>query len=137
MATPGIDRRPAGVTVVALLIFIAAVFNLILGVWMMLAPIGRNPAITDASGGSYELPGFWLLVNGMLSVLLGLIYLWIGRMTLAGSAGAVVLIQLLAAINIVFALFRLPYGWLALALNILVLILVNTSAAKAWFTRLP
>lgn len=137
MSDTGVAKRPGGVTLVALLIFIAAIFNLLLGVWMVLAPLGQNPTISDVSGNTVQLPTFWLLLNGALSVLLGLIYLWLGRMTMAGSASAQVLIQVLAVINIVFALFRLPYGWIAVAVNGLILLLVSTAKAKAWFTRMP
>jgi hypothetical protein len=66
---------------------------------------------------------------------MGLIYFWLARITMAGSATALGLITILAIINIVFGLFRLPYGWIPLALNVLVLILVSGKSARAWFTQ--
>jgi hypothetical protein len=38
-------------------------------------------------------------------------------------------------LNIVFALFRLPYGWLAIVINLAILLIINTSKAKAWFQQ--
>ena len=128
-------KRPGGVTFVILLIWIAAVFNALIGIWMMLAPFGQNPTITDVQGNTVELPGFWLFMNGALSLLLAFMYVWLARMAAIGAASAQVIIQALAVINIVFGLFRLPYGWLGLVLNILILIIASGASAKAWFSR--
>jgi hypothetical protein len=128
-------RRPAGVTFIIVLIWISAFVNAAIGVWLMLAPFGQNPVITDHTGTEFELPGFWLFVNGALSLLLAFMYVWLARASGRGLAGAQVIIQALAVINIVFAVFRLPFGWLALALNVLVLILASTASAKAWFSK--
>jgi hypothetical protein len=132
--------RPTGVTVVGVLIFIAAIYNFILGVWSIFAPLGDNPKIpgiqTD-TGQPVAYPGWWLIINGLLAIVLGLIYLWLGRMTFAGSRTAQVLIQVLAVINIVFALFRLPYGWIAIIINALILLFVSGGKAKEWFNQMP
>jgi len=128
-------KRPGGVTFVIVLIWIAAVFNAIIGIWLMLAPFGQNPTITDIQGNQQELPGFWLFMNGALSLLLGFMYVWLARMASIGAASAQVIIQALAVINIIFGLFRLPYGWLGLVLNILILIIASGAKAKAWFSR--
>jgi hypothetical protein len=128
-------KRPGGVTFVIVLIWIAALFNALIGVWMMLAPFGQNPTITDIQGNQQELPGFWLFMNGALSLLLAFMYVWLARMASIGAASAQVIIQALAVINIIFGLFRLPYGWLGLVLNILILIIASGAKAKAWFSR--
>jgi hypothetical protein len=128
-------KRPGGVTFVIALIWIAAVFNAIIGIWLMLAPFGQNPTITDIQGNQQELPGFWLFMNGALSLLLGFMYVWLARMASIGAASAQVIIQALAVINIIFGLFRLPYGWLGLVLNVLILIIASGASAKAWFSR--
>lgn len=128
-------KRPGGVTFVIVLIWIAALFNALIGVWMMLAPFGQNPTITDIQGNTVELPGFWLFMNGALSLLLAFMYVWLARMASIGAASAQVIIQALAVINIIFGLFRLPYGWLGLVLNILILVIASGASAKAWFSR--
>jgi len=132
--------RPTGVTIVGILIFIAAIYNLIMGVWSILAPLGDNPKIPGIqtnSGAPVDYPGWWLIINGLLAIVLGLIYLWLGRLTFAGSQTAQMLIQVLAVINIVFALFRLPYGWIAIIINALILVFVSNSKAKEWFNQTP
>jgi hypothetical protein len=48
-----------------------------------------------------------------------------------------VLIQVLAVINIVFALFRLPWGWVAIIINALILLFVSGGKAKEWFNQMP
>ena len=124
--------RPFGVLLVAVLIFIAAIFNIIFGLWMIFAPY----SITDL--GSNELtniPTFYLVMNGLLSVILGLMYFWLTKLTLIGSATAHLLISFLAVLNIIFALFRLPYGWLAIVINLAILLIINTAKAKAWFQQ--
>jgi hypothetical protein len=127
--------RPASVTVVAVLIIAAAVSNLILGFALFFSSFGDNPTLTDIAGQTHTIPTFYLIINAILSVIMGLIYFWLARITLVGSATALGLITILAIINIVFGLFRLPYGWIPLALNLLVLILVSSKSARSWFTQ--
>jgi len=127
--------RPFGVTLVAVLVLVAGIFDLLIGAWLMLAPFIDAPSITDLDGTPLGVPTFYLFINGLLSFVLGLMYFWLTKMTFIGSATAYVLINFLAAINIFFGLFRLPYGWGIIILSGLALILVNTRAAKLWFTQ--
>ncbi|MDQ5973866.1 MAG: hypothetical protein QG661_1075 [Actinomycetota bacterium] len=127
--------RPFGVVLVAVLVFISGLFDLILGAVLMLAPFIDEPAITDHLGNQQTISGFFLFVNGLLSFVLGLMYFWLTKMTLIGSATAYTLINFLAILNIFFGLFRLPFGWGVIVLSGLVLILVNTAKAKQWFTQ--
>ena len=128
-------NRPGGVTAVIILIWIAALLNIALGIWMLLAWIGDNPAITDAQGNSITIPTFYLIINGLLSVLLGVMYVWLARLAGIGSQQAHVIIQALAVINIVFGFFRLPYGWTAIVINAIILFLMSTAGAKQWFSQ--
>ncbi len=134
MSTPTMNR-PGGVTAVIILIWIAALLNIALGIWMLLAWIGDNPAITDAQGNSITIPTFYLIINGLLSVLLGVMYVWLARLAGIGSQQAHVIIQALAVINIVFGFFRLPYGWTAIVINAIILFLMSTAGAKQWFSQ--
>jgi hypothetical protein len=128
-------KRPGGVSAVIILIWIAAVLNVALGIWMLTAWIGDNPAVTDAQGNAITIPTFYLIINGLLSVLLGVMYVWLARLAGIGSQQAHVIIQALAVINIVFGFFRLPYGWSAIVINAIILFLVSTSSAKQWFQQ--
>ena len=94
-----------------------------------------NPTITDHLGNSQQISGFYLFINGALSIVLGLMYFWLAKMTLIGSATARTIIIMLSAINLFFGLFRLPFGWGIIVLTILTLILVNTKSAKDYFTQ--
>lgn len=125
-------KRPFGVTLVAVLIYIDAIFHLIAGFWLtFFAP----SALRDLAGTEHEIPAFWVVMSGLLTIVLGLLYLWLGRLTLAGSATAYVLINFLAIINIVFSLFTLPAGWGSILLNALILIIVNTQNARRWLSQ--
>jgi hypothetical protein len=137
MSTSAGVKRPGGVTFVMVLIVIVAVFNIAIGIWALLAPFGQNPYITSPTGEKFEFPGWYLVLNGLLSVLLGLMYFWVARMAGIGSRTAQVIIQVLTVINMVFALFRLPWGWFALPLNALILLLVSTGPAQRWFQQNP
>ncbi len=127
--------RPFSVVFVAFLVLVSGLFDLFFAVWMVLAPFMSPPTITDHLGNEQSVSSFWFVINGLLSIVLGLMYMWLTRMTLVGSRTAYVLINFLAMINIFFGLFRLPYGWGVIALSILALLLVNTQKARAWFTQ--
>ena len=137
-ATPPYARpmnRPIGVTLVIVLIVLSAVFDIITGLWLMIAAFGSTPSLTDHLGNTLQVPGFYLFINGALSVLLGLMYFWLTKMTLIGSATARTIIVMLAAINIFFGLFRLPFGWGVIAASLIIILLVSTKSAKAYFTQ--
>ncbi|MFM7145026.1 MAG: hypothetical protein ACKOW5_01670 [Actinomycetales bacterium] len=139
MADSPTSTRPGSVMVLAAIIAVMAVFNIATGIWLMIASM--NPegfsAITDHMGNAVQMSGFLLFINGLISTVFGLMLVWLLRITLAGSATAGMLITFLAVLNLVFALFRLPYGWGVILLSIIALILVNRPAAKAWFSQLP
>ena len=127
-------KRPSMVTFIAALIWLIAIFNVGFGILMVVSPIGENPTVLSAAGGvSIEISTFYLLLNGLLSIALGLIYVTISKLILLGSRSAQVVIQALAVINIIFGFMRLPYGWVPIALNVIALLVVSTSKANAWF----
>jgi hypothetical protein len=128
-------QRPASVLFIAILVAISGFFDLIFGIWMLLAPWVDQPTITDLTGGEWGAPNYFFVINGGLSIILGLMYFWLTKMTLVGTQTAYVLINFLAILNLFYGLFRLPYGWGVMALNVLVLILANTDKAKAWFRQ--
>lgn len=128
--------RPFGVVFIAVLLVIGAVYNMIIGFTLMFLPATLTNNLTDVTGKAVEnVPTFWLIVSGILSVILGLLYFWLARLALAGSQTAYMLVNFLAILNIIFSLFSLPFGWGMLILNVIVLIAVNTSASKAWLSQ--
>ena len=127
-------NRPVGVSIVVVLIVLSAVFDLILGTWLVIAAFTSSPTLTDHLGNTIEVPGFYLFINGLLSVVLGLMYFWLAKMTLIGSATAHMLIVVLSAINMFYGLFRLPYGWGIILVSLLIIVMVNTKSAKAYWS---
>lgn len=136
MASDALIKRPAGVTLVGILIAIAGILNLVFGIMIVLSAFGDNPTFTNNFGQSVEIPTLYLWFNGGLMILLGLIYFWLTRLTFAGSATAQVLISVLAVINIVFAFFHLGNGgWIQVIVNLLIVLIVNTDKARLWFSQ--
>jgi hypothetical protein len=101
----------------------------------MLSIFGSNPTFTDPTGTAREVGGFWLIVNGGIMVLLGLMYLWLIKMIMIGSTTAQFIIQMLAVINIIFAIFTLPYGWYTILISFIILIMVSGAKATMWFRQ--
>lgn len=131
-------QRPFGVVFIAILLIIGAVYNIIIGFTLMFLPATLTDSLTDVTGAAVQnVPTFWLVISGIMSVILGVLYFWLSRITLAGSQTAYLLVNFLAVLNIIFAMFSLPFGWGALILNVIVLIAVNTSASKAWLSQTP
>lgn len=129
-------KRPAGVTVVGFLVILAAVFNIFMGVMLFVAAFGENPTWTDAFGNAQTVSTFYLWFNGLLTIFLGLIYFWLAKLTFLGSHTAHMLISLLAVLNIIFGMFALGRGgFVAIILNLIILLMINTQAAKAWFSQ--
>lgn len=128
--------RPFGVVFIAILLIFGAIYNIIIGFTLMFMPATLTDNLTDLAGSSVnQIPTFWLIISGLMSVILGLLYFWLSRITLAGSQTAYLLVNFLAVLNIIFALFSLPFGWGAMILNVIVLIAVNTNASKAWLSQ--
>jgi len=137
MSQGTVMKRPFGVTIVGILIIIAAVFNIVVGSMIIFAAFGDNPTFTDhLTGQQITVSTFYLWFNGGLMILLGIIYVWLTRLTFAGSATAQMLISVLAVLNIIFGFFNLGYGgWLSILVNLAILLIVNTQNAKAWFSQ--
>jgi hypothetical protein len=136
MASDAAIKRPAGVTLVGILIAIAGILNLVFGIMIVFSAFGDNPTFTNNFGQAVEIPTLYLWFNGGLMILLGLIYFWLTRLTFAGSATAQVLISVLAVINIVFAFFHLGNGgWIQVIVNLLIVLIVNTDKARLWFSQ--
>ena len=136
MASDAAIKRPAGVTLVGILIAIAGILNLVFGIMIMLSAFGDNPTYVNSFGQEVTVSSFYLWFNGSLMILLGLIYFWLTRLTFAGSATAQVLISVLAVINIVFGFFHLGNGGaFQIIVNLLIILIVNTDRARLWFSQ--
>ncbi len=138
MSQDAVMKRPGYVTLVAVLIVLAAAFNIVVGFMLIFSAFGANPSFTDAvTGETHTVSGFYLWFNGGLMIILGLIYFWLARLTMAGSATAQLLISVLTVLNIIFGFFNLGYGgWFQIIANLIILLLVHTQRANAWFRQM-
>lgn len=136
MAADAAIKRPAGVTLVGILVAIAGILNLAFGILVVVSAFGDNPTYVNNFGQEVTVSTFFLWFNGALMILLGFIYFWLMRLTFAGSATAQVLISVLAVINIVFGFFHFGNGGaFQIILNLVIILIVNTDRAKIWFSQ--
>ena len=128
------DRRPGSVTFVAIMMFVAAVAYAFGAVWnfvLWLAPeeqqLFYGRAISD---------WYWV-VNGSLSLLLAVLFVWVARMAMRGDYAAGMTITMLAILNIVFSLFNIfhGYGWVTLAVSVLILVANQSAASQSWYAQ--
>ena len=137
MSQGTVMKRPVGVTIVGILIILAAVFNIVVGFMLIFSAFGENPTFTDhITGQSITVSTFFLWFNGGLLILLGLIYFWLSKLAWVGSNTAQVIISVLAVLNIIFGFFNLGHGgWIQIILGLIVVLIVNTKHAQVWFKQ--
>ena len=130
-------RRPIGVTIISILLVVSAIANIIMGFMFIFSAFGENPTyINNITGESVTVSGFFLWFNGGMLILLGLIYFWLSKLAWVGSNTAQVIISVLAVLNIIFGFFNLGHGgWIQIILGLIVVLIVNTKHAQAWFRQ--
>ncbi|MEI2728410.1 MAG: hypothetical protein V9E85_04820 [Candidatus Nanopelagicales bacterium] len=128
----GMQKRPGAVLAVAILVFVGAIVQFLTALIAIILAI--RPGEAQELFSQPVSDWYWVL-TAVLSFILGMIYVWIGRGMLAGDPQSWMLVNILAIINVVFALFQLPTGngWTAFFLNLVILGLNNTGASKRWF----
>jgi hypothetical protein len=127
-------KRPSSVTVVAVLMIIGGVAYLLGGALSLF--LWFQPGEVQLFFGSAVSDWYWI-VNAALSVFLGLAFIWVARLAMAGDYGAGLTITMLAIINLIFSVFNIfqGYGWVTLFVAIVVLILNQGAAAQQWYRR--
>ena len=129
--------RPIGVTIISILLVVSAIANIIMGFMFIFSAFGENPTyINNITGESVTVSGFFLWFNGGMLILLGLIYFWLSKLAWVGGNTAQVIISVLAVLNIIFGFFNLGHGgWIQIILGLIVVLIVNTKHAQAWFRQ--
>jgi hypothetical protein len=128
--------RPGGVTFVGALIWVAAIWQAIVGVFAIIVAISSTQAERFFKGqylGGVSDSYLWTF--GLLSLALAAIYIIIAKTLLDGDDFARVIVIVLASLNIVFALFSFPWGVLSMIVNILIIGLLVGSKATRWFAQ--
>lgn len=127
MATQPGDSKPFGVLVVCAVLVVGILSNLGLGLWLI---------ITGSSHSNFDSNSQWIpLVNGLLCLVMGLLFLSLLRLVLQQSANAYPLVQSVAFIIVCFSVFRFPTGLASLILAIVALIASNVGPSKNWFRQ--
>jgi hypothetical protein len=132
-------RRPVGVSIIAILLIVGAIGDIIFGSLLFFSSFGENPTYTNAlTGESQTVSTFYLWFAGGITVILGLIYIWLAKLAWVGSETAHVVISALAVLNIIFGFFNLGHGgWLQIIIGLIVVLIVNTQSAMSWFRQNP
>ena len=127
MAKQSSNSKPLGVLLVCAVLISGVIANLCLGLWLI---------ATGSSNANFNSNLQWIpLVNGLLSLIMGLLFLTLLRLVLQQSTNAYPLIQTMAFIIVSFSLFRLPVGFVSLTLGIIALIASNSGPSKAWLRQ--
>ena len=125
-------NAPMSIWIATFLVFVAAVFNFVIGLILALAPqlLEGIDTPTTPSGAPSQL----ILIAGIACIAFGFVFVWIIKELFNKSQSAIVMIYTLSIINILFGLFRMPVGLLTIALNLLVILLVRSNSAKQWLS---
>ncbi len=124
-------ERPVAVTVSGWLVFLVMPLNAVQG--HMLIKAAARPNRIGGTLASYS-DRYWIF-NAGLDLLFAMILALLGRRLLDGELNAKWTVMVLAVIDIVFAVFLLPYGLLAIALNAGVLVMLSTRDSRRFFGR--
>jgi hypothetical protein len=123
-------NAPKSILIATVLIALGATFNFVVGLLLSLDPESFQGI--DSPTTPEGAPSQLILLSGVACVAVGFVYIWVIKELLDGSQFAIVMIYTLAAINILFGLFRMPLGFLTISLNLIALFMVRTKSAKQW-----
>ena len=123
-------NAPASILIAAVLVAIGAIFNFVIGLLLSLAPeyLEGIEVPTTPSGAPTQL----LLITGIACIAFGFVFLWIIKELFNKSPFAIVMIYTISVINILFGLFRLPFGLLTISLNLFVVFMIRSNSAREW-----
>lgn len=126
-------RRPAGVTLIAVLAWIEGAFNILAGVLMLV--FQHEPSVRSAWSSSSS-----LITSAILTILFGVVVVLIAGGLLRGSGGArlvVTIIQVLSIAADAFTAWTFPgqFAWAAISalISLIVIILLWTGRASDFF----
>lgn len=119
------------VTVMAILV-VGAGFNFVIGLVLALVPeVLKGIEQPDTVSGA---PSKLILVSGVACIAIGFVFIWVIRELANKSPLAIVMIYTLSVIAFLFGMFRLPIGFLNIAVILLILFLIRSKSAKQWLS---
>jgi undecaprenyl pyrophosphate phosphatase UppP len=125
-------NAPMSIWIATFLVFVAAVFNFVIGLLLALAP--QLLEGIDESTTPDGAPSQLVLIAGIACIAFGFVFVWTIKEILNKSQFAIVMIYTLSIINILFGLFRMPLGLVTISLNLLVIYLIRSNSAKQWLS---
>ncbi len=124
--------EPRGIVVVAGVMWLGAVLNFLWGISLIWHSARINSLTFRVTGPAGSGQGYWLFM-GLLSIVLGFIYVGLARGVRRGDPNSRQLAMIFAGINIVFGLFSFPGGLIEVILGGIVLWLLTRPATIKWF----
>ena len=126
MAEPDARVVPQAIVASLLILGIGSISSFAIGVKILFSP----SQMTDTS-----LPDWYLIMNGAMSLVLGIFYLWIARMIYTKHPTARILAISIALANGIFSLTRLPVGAIPLVLNLGLLAVLASKPGREWLAQ--
>lgn len=125
--------QPRAVSVLCIFVGVACGLFILTGLVSAFAPqLYRNDVLTTSAA---EIPSQLELVAALSCLALGLVGIWLIQELRKGSQTALLLVQTLATINIIFSFFRLPFGLIFIVSNVFALILTRTATVQKWVSQ--
>ena len=125
-------NAPIPILIAGILIAGGGGFNIVMGLLLSLAP--QKLIGIEVTSNAIGAPSQLLLVAGVACLAFGFVFLWVLRELFNKSNSSIVMIYTISIVNILFGLFRLPFGFLTISVNLLVIYLVHTKSAKQWLS---
>ena len=125
-------NAPIPILIAGILIVAGGGFNIVMGLLLSLAP--QKLIGIEVTSNAIGAPSQLLLVAGVACLAFGFVFLWVLRELFNKSNSSIVMIYTISIVNILFGLFRLPFGFLTISVNLLVIYLVHTKSAKQWLS---
>jgi undecaprenyl pyrophosphate phosphatase UppP len=125
-------NAPKSIISVIAILAVGAGFNFVMGLLLALAPeVLKGIEHPDTANGA---PSKLILISGVACIAIGFVFIWVLRELANKSPLAIVMIYTLSVIILLFGMFRLPIGFINIAVNLLVLSLIRSKSAKQWLS---
>lgn len=112
---------------------VAATISLLIFGFLFDAAYGLHALFNAEAQAPSTLPTWYRIMNAVMSMVIGIVYLWLVRMIYTRHPIARILVISIGTANIMFSLTRIPSGLVPLTLNLVILGLVSLKESRDWF----
>lgn len=121
------------ISVLLVLVGLASAIYISIGMVSAFAPqLYRNNSGTTSGN---QIPSELELVGAIACLFYGLVGIWVLQELRRKSQTALLLVQTLATLNIIFGFFRFPLGLIFILANVSALVLASSNSAKCWVAK--